>query len=105
MAITFNNKEFYEGQIEFAKKMIGFAERSLEFNKRQLSRERKSDKELVEYVWSKGVVTKFEMETYTKDYKGTETKKLEKDSKRERKNIRKYKAQIEKYEAKLAECK
>ena len=100
-----NYKKYYEEQIEFAKKMIGYSERSLEFNKRQLSRERKSDKELVEWIWNKGVVNKFEMETYTKNYKGTETKKLEKDSRRERKRIRDYKAQIVKYEAELAKYK
>jgi len=100
-----NEREFYEGQIEFANKMIGYAENSLEYTKRQLKRERISDKELVEYIWSKGVVNEFQKETYTKDYKGTDTKKYEKEARQLRKSIRKYKAQIERYEAKLAECK
>lgn len=97
-----NYKEFYEKEIEFANKMIGYDERHLEFIKGQLKRERKADKELVEYVWSKGVVTKFEMEIYTKEFKGTETEKLEKEARQTRKAIRKYKSRISEYEAKLA---
>ena len=99
-------KKYYEGQIEFAKKMIGYAENHLAFAKRQLARERKSDKEFVEYIWSRGVVTETEMRLFCKKgYKSNETLKLEKEARKERKDIRKYKAQIAEYEAKLAEYK
>lgn len=101
---NFDERKFYEGQIEFYKRMIGYAENSLEFNKRQLKRGRKHDRELVEYVWSRGVVTEWEMRLFHKNYKSEEVKKLEKEARYERKRIRKYRKDIEKYEAMLAEC-
>ena len=103
---AFDNRKFYEDQIEFAKKMIGFGERSLERIKVQMKRERTAGKDLVEYVYSKGPLTRIEFEIYGgENFKTVELEKLEKEARRERKSIRKYKAQVARYEAKLAECK
>ena len=103
---AFCPKEYYEKEIEFANKMIGFAERSLERIKTQMKRERIASKEIAEYVYSKGPLTKMEFEIYgCKNFKTVDLEKLEKEARRERKSIRKYKAQIVKYEAKLAEYK
>ena len=95
-------KGFYEHEIEYSNRMLGYYERNLERVKNQLKRERKEDRELVEHVWNRGVVTKLEMEIYTKEFKGTETEKLEKEARQTRKAIRKYKSRISEYEAKLA---
>ena len=103
---AFNTKEFYEKEIEFANKMIGFSERNLTFLKGQMKRERAAGKDLVEHVWSRGVLTELEMRTFgCENFKTGELKKLEKEARQERKRIRKYKRDIERYEAKLATYK
>lgn len=100
-----NLKELYEHSIEFEERNVKFYESQLQFTKIQLKRERESDKELVEYIWGKGVVTKMEKEIFHAGYKSEEVKKLEKEAKKERKAIRECKKQIAGYKAKLAELK
>lgn len=72
------NKEirnWYEHQIEWYNKVIGWCNRNIEYLTRQLERNRKDDREMVEWVWSKGVVTEWEIKTYGSKYQSAETHK------------------------------
>lgn len=53
--------------------------KSIAFANEMLKSQRERDRELVEWVWSKGVLTKLDMEVFTKDFKSSETKYWEKD--------------------------
>lgn len=57
---------FYEGQVKFWSDQI-------EYYNKSLKRYRKEDREIVEYVWSKGPLTEQDMRIFGKDFKGKDT--------------------------------
>ncbi len=72
-----NLKEFYQKQVEWYKHEIEWETEQIAWETEQVKRSRKADRELVEYVWSKGPVEKIDMEIYGKNgkgYKGKDTK-------------------------------
>ena len=96
-------REFYESQVKFYKKSIEYSTNHIGFLTGQLERSRKEDRELVEWVWSRGVVDKFEMQIYgTGKYQSTETHKLLLERRREYLRRKKEEAKLQKYEKLLA---
>ena len=71
-------RDFAERQIEWHKKFLAYDEKELEYIKEALKRERKRDKELLEHVWSKGVLTRTDWCIWgdKEHYVGAETRKL-----------------------------
>lgn len=93
----------YKRAMDFDKKMIAFAEKDIERLNREINRCREEDKRIKEYVWSKGVLTKIEMEIYgKKNYKSVEMEKLERERQRayrDRKRWeRQYRLDVSEYE-------
>lgn len=74
----FDMREFYENQVAWYKHNVEFDEQEIAWENEQLKRSRKEDREMVKWVWSKGVLTEWQMKTYgnPKKYQGTETKKI-----------------------------
>lgn len=72
-------RNFYNTMIRHYTHNIEFCSGQIEWYTGQIQRSRAKDKEMVEWVWSKGVLTSFEARIYTKDYQSTETKKLIKE--------------------------
>lgn len=99
-------REFAENQVDFYKRQIEFDGGQIEYINYELKRSRQADKELVAYVWSKGVVTESDMRIFTKDYTSTETKKLickraraYRSRKHNEQMLVKYQNEVEKYTA------
>lgn len=67
-------KEFYEKQIEYYKHNVEWCTEQIAWETSMLEKYRKTDRELVEYVWSKGVVTKVEASIFHKGYQSEDTK-------------------------------
>ena len=67
-------REVYEGMVESYKRWIEHDADEIKWANDMLKITREDDKRLVEYIWSKGVLTEWEMERYTKAFTGTETK-------------------------------
>lgn len=65
-----------EGMVRTAEQFIESSSNEIEWLNKQIAEQRKKDRELVEYVWSSGVVDRVEMMIYTKDYKSEAMKKL-----------------------------
>lgn len=66
----FDYIEYVKGRIEWYTKQIAWETRDLE-------RSRKEDKELQEYIWSKGPLTKMDMELWgNKKYESSETREI-----------------------------
>lgn len=95
---------WYREQIEWNKKVIGWCNREIEYLTRELERSRKDDRELVEWVWSKGVVTEWEIRTYGNGskYQSTETHKNLLARRREYLKRKKANKEIARYERLLA---
>lgn len=96
-------RDWYRHQIEWYKKEVKWYSEQIEWCTKQLQRSRKEDRELREYVWSKGPLTKFDMEIYGDKYEGTETHKLLLERRRYYLRRKDYEKQLTKYEKLLAE--
>ena len=69
-------KEFYTRQVEFYKKEIEFDNGQIEWETKDIERERKNIERLREYVWSKGVLTYYEMKIWgDKNYKSPDMRR------------------------------
>lgn len=103
----FNFKEFYEKQVDFYTKEIEFDDKQIAWANEDIKRERESDRRLYEWVWSKGVLTKWDMKWYgmpLAQFKSHNTRKYINDRARyyrhKKKDIKKleyYKKQLEEY--------
>ena len=71
-------KAFAERQIEWHQKFLAYDEKELQYIKEELKRERKHDKELIDYIWAKGPLTKTDWYIWgdPEHYVGVETEKL-----------------------------
>jgi hypothetical protein len=71
-------REFYEKEVAWYKHQVEFDEQEIAWDNEQLKRSRKEDRELLEYVWSKGPLTEWHKAIYgdPKKYQSPETKKI-----------------------------
>lgn len=69
-------REMLEKVIETNERIITSSTKDIERYNKELAEQRKIDREMVEYIWSKGVVDEFEMEIYNKNYQSKETKEI-----------------------------
>lgn len=95
--VAFDWAEYYKGQIEWDKRQLEWERKDLEWNNREIASERAKDRELVEYVWSKGVLTMIDFKIYgdPKKYVGTKTRQYMKWRLGNYKRIKYYERQIE----------
>lgn len=92
-------REFAQRQVEWHKKFLAYDDHELEYIKEELKRLRKQDKELVEYIWAKGVVTKTDMEIFCiPNFVGAEIKKVLHRREQVYRSRKRNKAWIEYYE-------
>lgn len=100
----FNWKEWYEKQVAWYKEQIEWENKHIAWLTRDIEDGRKRDREMVEWVWSKGVLTEWQMKTYgdPKKYESADTHErvlMRRRAYRSRKyNMKK----LAEYEAKLA---
>lgn len=92
---------YYKRSIEYFKRSIEYDTREIEYLNKEIKRQRAESKRMVNYVWSFGVLKKYELEIYTADYKNTELKKAERDRAKAYRSRKKYEAYIRKYEKEL----
>lgn len=92
----------YRMLVKISTGLIESSDKEIKWLNKRIAEQRKEDRELVEYVWSKGVVTKHDMEVFTKDFKSSEMKELLKMRDREyawrdkqRKAVKRYSAALE----------
>lgn len=97
-------KKFYERQIEWYKGEVEWQTKQIEWMTRDLERSRKDDKELLEFVWNKGVLQSWEMRTYgdPKKYESARTHKLKLQRRRAYLKRKKDEQEVKHYMAKLA---
>lgn len=97
-------RDFSARQIEWHLKMIAYDNDTLERIKGELKRTRKADKELVAYVWAKGVLTKCDWYIFGNpdSFVGAETKKLLSDRVSTYRSRKKNLAWIEHYKQEVA---
>ena len=101
-------KEYYEKQVDYYTKDIEFDEKQIQWANRDIKYERKRDRELYEYVWSKGVLTEWEMRYYgmpISQYISSTTKKLINDRQRYYRHKKKDMQKLEYYKKQLEEYK
>lgn len=96
-------KSFYEIQIGFYERQVWRCTREIEFLTKELNRERSKDREIQEQVWSRGVLTKIEMQVFGGKFESTETHKVLLERKREYLRRKKYNKRIIEYSRKIAE--
>lgn len=94
---------FYKEQIEFYKKQIEFDTEMIESANRTLQLTRKDDRDVVEYVWGKGVVTAAEMRLFAPGYIGIDTRRELNERERYYRSRRKNRKELEKCTRKLRE--
>ena len=71
--------EFYKHEVEYNREQVEWYRKQIKYVNRQLERSRQGDKELIEFIWGRGVVTKLDWECFIskgKDYMSGETRKL-----------------------------
>ena len=92
----------YERLVKSATELVESSDKEIKWLNERIKEQRKEDRKLVEYVWSSGVVTRLDMEVFTKDFKSSEMKELLKQRDREyawrdkqRKAVKRYSAAIE----------
>jgi hypothetical protein len=95
--MAFDFKEYYEGQVEFYQRQLEWVTTMLGYCARQTERELQKSKELVEYVWSKGPVTKRDMELFSKDFRTEEWKQADKERRCYYRQRRTYKERLANY--------
>lgn len=69
-------RESIENVIKMNESMIASSTDDIKTCNRELAKQRAKDREMVEWVWSSGVVTEWEMKHYNKDYKSEDTKRI-----------------------------
>lgn len=94
-------RAFYISQIAFYKRMVEHENNDIEYLNREIKRQRAESKRLVEYVWSAGVLKKYEFETFTADYKNIDLIKAERDRAKAYRSRKRYEKYIREYENKL----
>lgn len=97
-------KKFVEGQVKWYKEQIDWDNKMLEYANKDIKRIREEDKRVVEYAWSRGVVTKYEYVLFVKDFESVDMKKAKKERARyyvRRKkdiiNLKHYEIELKKY--------
>lgn len=65
--------DFCKKALEQTYKSLDFDNRQIEWHNKYIKECRQKDRELVEWVWSKGVVTENQMKWFNKDYKSVDT--------------------------------
>ena len=97
-------RDFYERQVAFYTREIETSSDMIKLINDNLKMSRKSDRELVERIWNRGVVTERDMEIFNKDFQGRDTKYYLKDREywyrdraRSRKNLAKYQKKLQEY--------
>ena len=97
-------KKFVEGQIKWYKEQIDWDNRMIEYANKDIKRIRKEDKRVVEYVWSKGVITKEDYMFYTDDFESLDMENAKKERaryyarrKKDMLNLRHYEIELKKY--------
>lgn len=99
----FNIKQFYEDQVAWYTKQVEWNNEEIEWLTKQMNMEREEFKKMREYIWSKGVLTKWEMEIWGKNECNTPDFKKYKSQRRTEYRRRKHNlARIEHYKAQLA---
>lgn len=94
-------KAFYINQIAFYKSMVEHENKEIEYLNKEIKRQRAESKKLVEYVWSAGVLKKYELETFTPEFKNTDLIKAERDRAKAYRSRKRYEKYIREYENKL----
>lgn len=98
------NIEWCNSQIEWYGKQVDWETKDIEYLTDQLIKERQSDKELVEYVWEKGPLTKYEMEIYgVEKFESIKTHEIKLQRRRSYLRRKKYNQRLEQYKKELAE--
>ena len=92
---------YYKRSIEYFKRSIEYDTREIEYLNKEIKRQRAESKRMVNYVWSFGVLKKYELEIYTADYKNTELKKAERDRAKAYRSRKRHETYIRKYEKEL----
>lgn len=95
-------KEFVERQIAYYTRSIEFDNSQIEYYNREIKRERKRDKELIEAVWSVGVVTDIDIKIFKPGFVGVECKKAMKERSYYYRSRKKHIANLERYKKELA---
>lgn len=96
-------REFYEKQVAWYKRQVEFDNEQIEWDNSMIKRSRKADRELLEYVWNKGPLNKWQAEIFDpKKYVGSETKQYIADRrrwyrmrKRDLRNLQDYQRRLE----------
>ena len=95
---TFNMKEFYARQVEYYRHEIEFDTQNIEWETRNIQREKEGIRNLAEYVWSKGPLTKTDMKIWgDKNYKTPEQRESEKRRKKYYRERKKDTEELERY--------
>ena len=98
-------KAFYESEITFNKNHIAWCDKMIAYCNEMLKSCRKDDRDLVQHIWARGVVTELEMKIFNKDYVSSDTQFYIDDRKFYYKSRRKARKQLEKYNLKLAKVR
>lgn len=69
-------REYIERVYTMNEDLIASTTNDIKAYNKELAEQRKKDREMVEWVWSSGVVTEWEMKHYNKDYQSEDTKKI-----------------------------
>ena len=96
--------EFNRSQVEWYKKQIAYNDREIAWLTEQLAESRADDKHMAEYVWSKGVLTRTEMEIWgnPKKFESTQTHQYKLQRRREYLRRKHNMKMLAEYEAKIA---
>lgn len=95
---------FNRSQVEWYKKQIAYNDQEITWLTKQLTASRAEDKKMTEYVWSKGVLTKIEMEIWgdPKKYESNDTHQYKLQRRREYLRRKHNMKMLAEYEAKIA---
>lgn len=104
MATAKEWKEIFEKMVAFDEEQIEFYSKEIEREGKYLKQYRAEDREHLEWVWGRGVLTKWEMECYgDKSYKGRDTKDAERRRNRAYRQRKYYRAKLEEHRKSLEE--
>ena len=97
-------KKYVEGQVKWYKEQIDWDNKMLEYANKDIKRIREEDKRVVEYVWSKGVVTKDEYVLFIKGFESVDMEKAKKERaryyarrKKDTINLKHYEIELKRY--------
>lgn len=94
-------EKVYKKIIESTERSIEWSNKEIEWLNKQIKRSKEEDKKLVEYVWSKGVLERMDMEVFGKDFIGAETKDWLKQRDRQYRSRAKDRKRLENYKKTL----